>query len=261
MRIIDKRKDYYDGVMPYSDLPVYVRKESSFVLQHSGRVQYEKDPKKRENPYELGPDTLDKLYDSFRSIPRPHKKGGHCSHDFPFTMVVVCGKPYVCYHLNQYLNRPQDLISAATPTTFAKKCEGTDTYCLKEDRGKGLKYRYFYGGLGYKFTDKGLQDWYNEFESLPLWNDLHITFDSPIFSLSRRNDLTLTINPLLGNIGFQSVVDPWTMFTEIEHYLGNVLVKDPLADFKQTDEDKRDSKGMDEWSFKQVGPKKRKLKK
>ncbi|MCK5018685.1 MAG: hypothetical protein KAS32_16610, partial [Candidatus Peribacteraceae bacterium] len=82
------------------------------------------------------------------------------------------------------------------------------------------------------------------------------------FMITRPHmDVVLTINPLLLSIGAQTVLNPWNTYMELDRYIGNDMVDSPLDSFEMSDELKRDSKGMDKWSFKQRGPKARKQKK
>jgi hypothetical protein len=246
MRIIDKRKDYYDGVVLHSPDPVWVRKESSFSLGE-------------ENPFRIPKDTIERLLDSFREIPTPSIRTSS-GIDFTRAMVSFCGRIYVVWYKNTYLNRPQDIVSANKPSSFVKKwndnTEDKKDHIKLDDQINSLRwFRQF-------FNDKMFDKWKLEYENMSNINDLHRTFKSPVFMITQENRrIILTINPLLVNVGFQVVMEPWTMVQELERYVGNDLVDTPLDDFKMSDELKRDSKGMDDWSFKQRGPKARKQKK
>jgi len=245
MRIIDKRKDFYDGAVLYSPDPVWVRNELSFSLGE-------------ENPYELYKDTIERLLDSWRTIPYPslrYSMHNLCTH----AMVSFCGNLYVVYYRKTHLRRPQDIISASNPTTFVKKWNDYEKHkidYIKTDDDKSIRWHRQY------FNDKSLSRWENENSNLPILGDIHRTFKSPIWMITQKSrKILLTINPLLSNVGFQVVMNSWTMVQELERYVGNDLVDTPLDNFKMDDVLKRDSKGMDEWSFKQRGPKARKVKK
>ena len=114
-------------------------------------------------------------------------------------------------------------------------------------------------------------EWMQKYSGQDL-SDIFIDIKSPIFiiknkcsgySLSKRNNYgySLIINPCLRDFGLQSVFNPVQAYQEIEMFLSNqmVMVDDP--DIKRSNELIRDSKGFDNWSFKQHGPKKRKRKK
>lgn len=261
MKIIDKRRDYYDGVMPYSDEPVYVRKESKFILDGDMfRVaKTHKNVKSVDYPFPIHSDNVTRLIEMFRDIPRPSSVTKHPNNMFrPYSMIGFCGMVYIIYHYIDATEYKPEIFSAPTPSTFVKKWNTkypTDT--IKED---GEKYRFVFHGS--KFTNKNLDKWYHEHGNQPMFKELHQIFESPVWSLHYQNrEYHLTVNPNLDSIGFQTVVDPWNAFISIERYVGNDLAVDPLANFKMSDVEKRDSKGMDKWSFKQIGPKARKRKK
>jgi len=256
MRIIDKRKDYFDNVVPFSPDPVWVRKESSFVIERNDVYRSEK--KKVNIPYKLDKSDINRISEMFNSIPNPYSESTKPTNSH-ITLVGFCGKFYVVYYKDTYLGRPQDILSAAKPSIFINKWNNnlgaTDSKITEKSR---RRYSYF-GNT--PFTDKSLKEWYFTYGEDKMLNPLFRLFNSPVFFItSSCAKKTITINPLLLSVGFQCVIDPWTAYMEIERYLGNELVINPLDDFKMTDEMKRDSKGMDDWSFKQKGPKARKRK-
>lgn len=244
MRIISKITDYYDGVVMFSETPVWVRKEHTYTIG-------------KENPYELPRDTIDRLTDAFHSIPSVSMISHH-SHLFPYAMVSFCGKLYVVYYMDTFIGRPQDIVSANCPSVFVERWnENTknerEHITIESDK----PYRWYRS----RFNDKAFKAWMDLYQNLPVLGDVHRAFKSPVFMVIQKyRDLKITINPILKNVGFQVVIDPWTAFQELERYVGNDLVDTPLDDFSMDDELKRDSKGMDEWSFKQRGPKARKTK-
>lgn len=79
-------------------------------------------------------------------------------------------------------------------------------------------------------------------------DDIHRYFNSPVI-LYHRNKLY--INPQLSKFGFASIIDPYTMYQDIEMYISNVLTsyEDP-DDLVMDEKTKLQSKGMDKWSFK-----------
>jgi len=256
MRIIDKRKDYFDNVVPFSPDPVWVRKESTFVVERDDIYRSKK--KKVDNPYNLDKSVIERISKMSGDIPNPYTNSTRPTNS-NITLVGFCGKFYVVYHKDIYLGRPQDIISAPKPSIYINKwnnsLSGTETKMVEKSKNQ---YSYF-GNT--PFTDKALDAWYFTYGDDKMLNPLFRVFNSPVFFItSDFAKKTITINPLLLSVGFQCVIDPWTAYMEIERYLGNELVLNPLDDFKMTDEMKRDSKGMDNWSFKQKGPKARKRK-
>ena len=92
MKIIDKRKDYYDNVLPYSPEPVWVRKELSFTLESSYKYR-EKKPVS-DNPFRLSHDILERLSEKFNSIPSPYSYFSSGPPN-PTALVGFCGQFYV----------------------------------------------------------------------------------------------------------------------------------------------------------------------
>lgn len=250
MRIIDKRKDFYDGTVLYSPDPVWIRKEDSFVLGD-------------DNPYGLDKTTIETINDVIRGVPTPSTlsvgRSSFIGLDRSFGVVVFCGKAYIVYYKDPYLGRPKDIISADRPTRWMVKWNETrkdKSDHIHLDDGESLRY------FRQHFNDKMWENWKQNHQDRPLWGDLHRVFKSPLWMvLPEGRHYTIIINPILNKVGFQCVLDPWTITQSLERYVGNDMVDTPLDGFEMSDELKRDSKGMDEWSFKQRGPKPRKQKK
>jgi len=156
-------------------------------------------------------------------------------------IVGFCGKIYIA--ISKYTNN--ELI-------------GSYIKPLKKENFKYWDY--------HKYTDWMQKYSYQDF------SNIFIDIKSPIFiiknsyigySLSKRNyfGYNLIINPCLRDFKLQSAFNPVQAYQEIEMFLSNqmVMVDDP--DIKRSDELIRDSKGFNNWSFKQQGPKKRKRRK
>lgn len=114
--------------------------------------------------------------------------------------------------------------------------------------------------FGNPFTVQGFSDWSRTHNTTSV-TDIFIEFDTPIFILRRKplaGNHELLINPCLQDFGAQSIFDPWTAYQEIDMFLGNVLTNRENSSIVRSEELIRDSKGFDEWSFKQRGSKKRK---
>lgn len=160
-------------------------------------------------------------------------------------VVGFCGKLYLVYQILDLLGN--NIFSTGRPEHFIKKVEE----CYKP-RHVSRSYEILFNHRN-EFTNKGVDKWLDEHNRRD-FSDIFLKIGSPVFLIDNREEMV--INPILKSIGFQSIIDPWTAYQEIDRYLGNDLVKDQLADFKMSDELKRDSKGFDKWSFKN-GPKKK----
>lgn len=106
----------------------------------------------------------------------------------------------------------------------------------------------------------------SQYNGVNKFDDVFIELKSPIFIIKvskNRGDCgyeNIIINPVLQDYKFQTYFDPYQAHQEIDMYLNNVLTDRENCDIIRTDDLIRDSKGMDNWSFKQVGPKARKRK-
>lgn len=248
MKIVGKTKDYYDGVM-ISDDPLWVRKHESFVFNDK------RCPLSREEK--------DEFKGLLNVIPEPkikHKLSGRTViHDKLHRTVIVgfCGKLHIIYLMySGDTPLPEFIGCAQKPSEFVDKFNKHNKHHKTEleDIGDFVWRKPFHDGIFENVYEYGN---YNSFVM-----EISMKIKSPIFSVSRINgNLVININPVLKDIGFQSVVDPWMAYQKIEQFVGGVLTNTEIDDFAMSDKLKLASKGMDEWSFKQRGPKKRKLKK
>lgn len=90
--------------------------------------------------------------------------------------------------------------------------------------------------------------------------DLHHHYQSPILLLENKpfsgHRTKITINPCLKDIGFASVVDPYTAFQEISMFISGVLGNKEKETVEIDDLHMRDAKGFDKMSFKKYPTKK-----
>lgn len=89
--------------------------------------------------------------------------------------------------------------------------------------------------------------------------DLFVTLGVPsihIFS-NGCNEIKITTNPILKNLSFASVVDPWTAFQEVDMFVSGILGQPQPNTVDVNDETLRDAKGFDNMSFKKPKTKKR----
>ena len=223
MKIISKQRDYYDsvqGVMYDSDI-IYHRKESS-VLIYWGNREYPK-----------------------------------------IEIIGFCGKLYPVYIFKvnnlehypaddrdkKYLNK-----NKLTGKIFKLKSSyGDNKYISLYDQNEIYSAMLYFGDIQkdtkeHVFLDK-LKTLCNDIERLSLFEK----YKTPIFHLARHkhhahND-KITIAPTLSNYNLQSVVDPYTAYQELVMWIGNQAVSEYPPQIKD-DIVLRDSKGFDNWSFK-----------
>jgi hypothetical protein len=129
---------------------------------------------------------------------------------------------------------------------------------IREAYGKRPAYRWR-GRRHEPFTPEGVHRIFTETQPDPkVIEQLHRKHHKPVLLIRPKSDRSsrqvTVVDPVLFDIGFQRVMDPFTCFQEIAGYLGGVLGIPEMEHDPISDEDMRDMKGFDEWSFKQQSP-------
>lgn len=228
MRVISKEKDYYDNIGFNSNYPVFVRKTQKLHPNKDG-VFVDLDSKENK--------VVNNVLSSIR-YPYIIRK-----YDIKVFAVHVCGyTKLIIYRLNKSFDNKKNLIEY-----LLKNVKG-----FKKDLGlytKSFYVPFYYNGITSFniFNDDIFNKWEKEYNTNTL-NKLMYKFDSPIFMFDII-DKCIIINPILKDIGFQSLIDPYTMHQKIDMCLSNELVKEKdIPEFN--DILKRDMHGMNKWSFK-----------
>jgi hypothetical protein len=230
MRIISKFHDYYD-IGYHSGYPIFVRHTSDYTI---GKIPFFD---KELNDY------VSSMNTGILSFP---------SAKHPVNMYVVgcCGKLYFIYTVSKnYLEKPV----AYTDINKVLDVAYNGNKKLIDD----VKYNSrMFRGIHTLYVDSTSQDVQKQFNDRFCnrnLDDIFIKIGSPLFIIPvDRHNKVFTVNPVLKDYGFQHIVDPYTMYQEIEMYLGNILVSDKkVPEFN--DVLKRDMHGMNEWSFKKKG--------
>ena len=93
------------------------------------------------------------------------------------------------------------------------------------------------------FTDKQIQE-------------LHIKYNSPILAIYEEDghlsNNIIEIDAKLDGFGFAKIIDPYTMFQEIEMYLANVLCNCENGNVQISDKDLVKQKGFTDVSFRKL---------
>jgi len=234
MRIISKFNDFYDNIGIYSDNPLWIRKESCFIIDLTKKT-------------ELSLDQMRFIKRLMDSLPKPVIVSGdryyYDNHDCYFVL-LICGK---LYHFLVTANN--------TPMV------NIDDYVKHMNAKYNIMIRKV--GLFGNFDERNLQAWYQEFGNEDKLIQIHLSLKSPIIKLNhtRFKHIELTCNPNLKNLHINKLMNGWELYQDIEMFLSNQMSenKEIVPDFG--DEIKRDYHGMDEWSFKRkTNTKKRKKK-
>lgn len=241
MKLISKFHDYYDSVA-YSDEPIFIRKME--IVGHAN----------------VSGDLVDKsliLMDDFHTMSYFRNEGiGTIIERIVSDILCFCGKMYPIMKIgDQYICDPYKL----------------QKYCDE----KGYKISKYFWPINKRNKSDAIEQIITDIVKTNngdnLAYNLNVVLNSPIVTISkcknlkyptdRRQYIQYEINSKLELLNFQTIKTPWQTYQEIEIFLGTILVENQDKPAIMNDELKRDSKGFNEWSFKQVGPKKRKRRK
>lgn len=229
MKIISKFKDYYDGVGAHNQdpLPLYIR--------HTEVIDsYWKDP--------------------IKNIPiTNYRQEGwilFCGRVYPFYRIHFMSKwnghsyegggEFFCYDVDSVIKVYEE--HAPEKNVLDK---------LNNYKPKG------YGSKWDGRVDLSVHTWkkWRENNSFTIKDDIFRHYNAPVILL--HHEVTtpqIVINPCLREYNFQSQVDPYTAYQEIDMFVGNNLVNQEDPNLKMTEALKVHSKGMDKWSFRKKGP-------
>lgn len=240
MKIIDNRKDFYDYSCPYSDFPVWVRKEKTIALHESNNF--------------LKRQYISHLKNAYREIPKPVGYNKH-GYNYKSILLGICGiilPVYIVIDDSKDELKP-DYIAYIEYNKFIEKWN--KLYSKKYNRKFKINDRWY---TAYSCSDRGLIDWKNHYNT-DFLRDIFISLKSPIFII--EDNYNFIINPLLKDYGLYRVYNPFLLNQEIERYLSNDLVMCNQKSPDFGDIYKRDTHGFNEWSFKKKkNTKKRKQK-
>lgn len=214
MKIYSKFKDYYDGAGYHSDFPIFIRKQKSIaVFENSGEVF-----SKSQRALFL------RMYSTI-PVPKFIYRNPRYKYDFhrmfssDILIFGICGKLYPVYLIKN--------IPYIDPVEFVNEYIKINNY-IKQTKN------YF---KEFDYTPDGITAWKKSFNDNEV-EELFITMTSPIFMLTSegcniyKKSCMVEVNPMLSNIKFQRILDPWSIYQEIEMYLSNILItKDPIGEF------------------------------
>ena len=112
-------------------------------------------------------------------------------------------------------------------------------------------------------SKKSVKDWFNN-DNIKDFGKIFEKFNVPIFHIMSYGygDYNLTLNPKLKEYKFQSVINPYLAFQELEMFLSSGVIGQKKELINISDSDMIHKKGFDKWSFKNpINTKTRKMKK
>jgi len=243
MRVISKFKDYYDSAIGYGGIDnttVYVR-----ALEES---------------------TVEKFNHKFHNKHNTRRTFTYRNGDYTWGMVsgslFFCGKEYPYYRFD-----------LGTDNSVDKNGYPTNNY------GKSIV-KTFFGGVHDEemfelFTNKDYikssgrintpEDYFKETITTHKnfhkenYEDVHLEYKSPIIDVrksTRRDEICVTVNPILSDLGFARIINPFEAFQEINMYMNG-----PLCSRQEVEPEPLSEKysvlrhGMDKWSFRRKSSK------
>lgn len=245
MRIISKFRDYYDSAVAWRDETLcYVRKEAVF--------DFKKD---------LSPEQQRAIADAVllcKKLPQCNWAHRH--------VIAFCGELFPCYvtEENETFYGPGQMDKEYSRRSPPESDDGhwVDKK-LWVNRIKALS-----RSDNYKPWKMNWQDWQNRNDlTYKSWTEFvkryprrqidaepFRLFNAPVFEVfGSFSRIKVVVNPYLKGRNFACQVDPYTAFQELSLFIGNDLVEQMDPNIERTDEMIRDSKGMDEWSFRKMG--------
>jgi len=240
MKIVSKFKDYYDNAFGwYNDEPMYIREKKIIEFEDTKYLLKTKEYKQFREAIEIIENMPD--YGDTDTFEYGDKK-----------LIAFCGKAYPFYLIhNSVLGKyfKEICYSCKNIEKFLKQNEKENKKLIERLNINKIKFHYYSKGYG-QINHKTWEDFTSKF-NFNLSSNIFRELNSPIYLLEKfRFKFILTVNPLLKDYNFQSQVDPYTAYQELEIYLGNDLVNQVDPNINMTDELKRDAKGFDNWSFK-----------
>jgi hypothetical protein len=267
MRIYSKFKDYYDGVGYYDATDrVWERKTKHYILNDLNA------PVVTNNGFSK--ELNDFLMTAFNDLPlvriaepyngnRIVKKYVYMRH-CDFSIVIgFCGKLYIGAVHMESKNYRQYIVNVFND--YSEYMRSKFSVHPNIDICKNAYNRK-------PFTQEGFNSWHTQYQNHPKLSDIFVELKTPIFivypiksslCLNRASDYfdkNFVVNPCMKDWKLQNIFHSFIAYQEIDMYLSNDLAMCNYEELRRSDELIRDSKGFNDWSFKQKGPKKRKCK-
>lgn len=266
MRIISKFHDYYDPVMQYGmdKECVYERNYQEIILENEwffsrrGPVEMTKERREIE---EFGKNFQKNIsttiVDSRFYERKPTQFLGTESYGF----ILFCGEIHQFVQIALRENMNEFRHYTFSEEDIKKKVSQHDQDVIEsyineescEFNKSGLfRYRSKYPKLYNSFFQQPTTKQYNELI------DFHIKYQSPIILLEyMHNKIKLLINPDLSKYEFYKVFDSFSAFQKIYSFISGVLGNKEKETSDIGDNDLKEMKGFDDWSFKKEPTKKK----
>lgn len=233
MRLISKYRDCYDFNFSHD------KNDDLFIRKNE--ILGRKDPIVRK---------LIKQYSDFRGDKYPLLKNGYRFklnkyESLEYDFLYFCGKVYILPYItkNLYTNK------------FIKFTKIKENLNLLFDTEKKLKEKNSFKNFDYynsirNLRNKELSEWHGSEFKTDLFQKLNCAYFKVNYYANYEEPITIEKYPNLGNLQFQSILQPHEIYQNVEMYVTNFLLKPEKELIKISDKDLRDSKGFDNYSFK-----------
>ena len=251
MKIISKFKDYYDTVQAHGvdDHVYWIRKSISEDIH---------DP----NPLRIMERDIIKNTFFKTDIWCEHPsspKVGITMHRWVF--VGIAGKfyPAIEYrhtdasfeHHTNYIYSADDLIKYMD---FIDPKKNISSEFMAKKRSNKHTPIYFRNNYSDYITYKEIDDYFTKHSGTTELYDMFVQRSEVILKIHQQGtQWKLSTNPVLDDLNFQKILDPYITYQEIEMFMGGVLGVNENPPETISDEHMRDAKGFDAWSFKKQG--------
>jgi len=210
MLIISKFRDYYDTAIAFGvDKTIVYKRETKIIEDTSFNYP--------EREICVG----NERYHYYKRVL------GFCGEIYPIIEVITG------YNATAYIYNKEDLLQHAI-----------DNNIPISD-----KHKHWSLWEAFSLKDRGLDlDNFFHKENHEKYKEIFIEYKTPIFYKPIRGS-KLIVNPNLKEYGFVKIKDPFTAFQDIMQYISGVLGVGEQNMVEISNEDMRDKKGFDSWSF------------
>lgn len=250
MRIISKFHDYYDGIQSvgYDPHLTYHRVQHDLRIGLKNKDFY----RKYDSSDFVMPEGLPSFSESFLIHVNPRNNYGlrdtrFMTSDGYLYLIGFCGKYYL------------------TLRESVRNRDYTSTVEFLYDKDSAVR---FFSTYHNKNVHKSVFDVLGECSVSPFSDPLEPfrVLNAPVFCIELRDKYSifvhgkeLTVNPELDSMQFYRMFDAYSAYQEIAMFLSGVLGWPENATVQISDEDMRDAKGFDKWSFKTMPTKRKRV--
>ncbi|MFW9872257.1 MAG: hypothetical protein ACFFG0_04070 [Candidatus Thorarchaeota archaeon] len=236
MRIISKFHDYYDMVQLHGADPdlVFSRKKKEY--KNSDKF----DPK------------IEEYFRPFFSLIRGYKY-----YSPQVFAVIFCGKIYKGIKL--YIKNETNQFVDNYDYIYCYNSKETIDLVKDKKTGVSLDDRKILIGGKYQHisVERKIEMFFDNKDS-DKFMGLMIKKRCPILLIEKSSpykSIKTTVNPILKDINFYRIIDPFTAYQNLSMFIGGILPRQSTPTVEISDEDMVIKKGFNKWSFRKMGKK------